>query len=109
MGVLSIVLLVLFVLVSLFLIFLVSIQGESSSSLGGIFGGNDSNSSFGGKTNKVINRLTAWVCGAFLVLAILVAMVNKSGSSSVLVKGAQQASTAAAEAETVAEDAGSAK
>ncbi len=83
MAVLSIILLVLFVLVSLFLIFLVSIQSEDNSGLGGIFGGN-SESAFGGRSNRVMNKITAYAVAAFVVLAIAVAFVNKSSDSSVL-------------------------
>lgn len=83
MAVLSIILLVLFVLVALFLIFLVSIQSEDDSGLGGIFGGS-SDSAFGGRSNRVMNKVTAYTVAAFVVLAILVAFVNRSSGSSVL-------------------------
>lgn len=83
MTVLSIILLVLFVLVSLALIFVVSIQSEDNTGLGGLFGG-DSNSAFGGQSNKVINKLTAYLVAAFVVLAILVAIVNKTPELSIL-------------------------
>ncbi len=83
MAVLSIVLLVLFVLVSLFLIFLVSIQSEDNSGLGGIFGGS-SDSAFGGRSNRVMNKITAYTIAAFIILAVAVAFVNKSSDSSVL-------------------------
>lgn len=83
MAVLSIILLVLFVLVSLFLIFIVSIQSEDNSGLGGIFGGS-SESAFGGRSNRVMNKITAYTVAAFVILAIAVAFVNKSSDSSVL-------------------------
>ena len=83
MAVLSIILLVLFVLVSLYLIFLVSIQSEDNSGLGGIFGGS-SDSAFGGRSNRVMNKITAYTVAAFIILAIAVAFVNKSSDSSVL-------------------------
>ena len=83
MAVLSIILLVLFVLVSLFLIFLVSIQSEDDSGLGGIFGGN-SDSAFGGRSNRVMNKITGWTVAVFVLLAVAVAFVNKSSDSSVL-------------------------
>lgn len=83
MTALSIILLVLFVLVSLALIFIVSIQSEDNSSIGGLFGGN-SDSAFGGKTNKVINKITAYLIAAFIVLAILVAIVNRTPEMSIL-------------------------
>lgn len=83
MTALSIILLVLFVLVSLALIFIVSIQNEENSGLGGLFGGN-SDSAFGGQTNKVINKITAYLIAAFIILAVLVAIVNKTPEMSVL-------------------------
>lgn len=83
MTAISIILLVLFVLVSLALIFVVSIQSEDNTGLGGLFGG-DSNSAFGGQTNKVINKITAYLIAAFIVLAILVAIVNKTPEMSIL-------------------------
>lgn len=83
MVVLSIILLVLFVLVSLFLIFLVSIQSEDNTGLGGIFGGS-SDTAFGGRSNRVVNKITAYTIAAFIILAVAVAFVNKSSDSSVL-------------------------
>ncbi len=83
MAALSIILLVLFVIVSLLLIFLVAIQSEDNTGLGGIFGGN-SDTAFGGRSNKVVNKLTAYLLAAFIVLAILVAVLNKSSDDSIL-------------------------
>lgn len=83
MAVLSIILLVLFVIVSLLLVFIVAIQSEDNSGLGGIFGGS-ADQAFGGRTNKVINKATAILVTAFIVLAVLVALVNKSSDTSIL-------------------------
>ena len=83
MAVLSIILLVLFVIVALLLIFLVSIQSEDNTGLGGIFGGS-SDTAFGGRSNRVMNKITAYTVAAFIILAIAVAFVNKSSDSSVL-------------------------
>ncbi len=90
---------VLFVLVSLFLIFLVSIQSEDDSGLGGVFGGS-SDSAFGGRSNRVMNKITAYVVAAFVVLAILVAFVNKSSDSSVLSSLSSQAAATATTTES---------
>ena len=97
MAVLSIILLVLFVLVALFLIFLVSIQSEDDSGLGGIFGGS-SDSAFGGRSNRVMNKVTGYTVAAFVVLAILVAFVNRS--SSVLKSSSLEQQAAATATET---------
>lgn len=88
MAVLSIILLILFVIVSLALIFVVAIQSEDNAGLGGVFGGN-SDSAFGGQTNKVINKITAWLLVVFVVLAVLVALMNKSSENSVLSRAEQ--------------------
>ncbi|MGH0052824.1 MAG: preprotein translocase subunit SecG [Sphaerochaetaceae bacterium] len=79
MGVLSIILLVLFVIVSLLLIFLVAVQDEQSEGLGGIFGGG-SNTAFGSHTSSVVTKATGTLAVLFLVLALLVAFVNKTPS-----------------------------
>jgi len=92
MAVLSIILLVLFVIVSLLLIFVVAIQSEDNSGLGGVFGGN-SDTAFGGRSNRVINKITAYLVAGFIVLAIVVAFVNKSSDTSVLSSLSQQAAT----------------
>lgn len=83
MAALSVILLILFVIVSLLLIFIVAIQSEDNTGLGGIFGGS-SDSAFGGQSNKVINKITAYLVAAFIVLAILIAIVNKSSSGNIL-------------------------
>ena len=96
MAALSIILLVLFVIVSLLLIFLVSIQSEDNTGLGGIFGGN-SDTAFGGRSNKVINKITAYLLAAFIVLAILVAVLNKSSDDSILSSGKAAAAATSTE------------
>ena len=83
MGILSIILLVLFVIASLLLILLVLVQDEQGEGLGGIFGGN-SDSAFGGRSNRVMNKITGWTVAVFVLLAVAVAFVNKSSDSSVL-------------------------
>lgn len=79
MGVLSVIFLVLFVIVSLLLIFLVAIQDEQSEGLGGIFGGG-SNTAFGSYTSGIVTKATGVLAILFLILALLVAFVNKSPS-----------------------------
>ncbi len=79
MGVLSVILLVLFVIVSLLLIFLVAVQDEQSEGLGGIFGGG-SNTAFGSHASSVVTKATATLAVVFMILALVVAFVNKSPS-----------------------------
>lgn len=83
MTALSIILLILFVIISLALIFIIAIQNEDSTGLGGIFGGN-SETAFGGQSNKVINKITAYLVAAFIILAILIAVINKASDGSLL-------------------------
>lgn len=83
MGVVSIILLVLFIIAAILLIVIVAIQSESGSGLGGIFGGG-SDSTFGSQTGKVVNRATVIIGSTFLVLAVLLAVVNKTPSDSLL-------------------------
>lgn len=92
MGVLSIILLVLFVIVCILLVFLVAVQDENSQGLGGIFGGS-SDSTFGTGTSTFINRATTGLAIAFLVLALLVAVVNKSTAPDTLLEQAGSSTT----------------
>ncbi len=83
MGIVSIILLVIFVIAALLLILLVALQSDGSSGLGGVFGGG-SDSTFGGQGNKVLTKITAIVGGSFLVIALLLAVINKSPSTGTL-------------------------
>ena len=96
MTILTIVLLILFAAVSLMLILIVAIQSEDNAGLGGVFGGS-SDSAFGGQTNKVINKITAWLVVAFFVFAILIGIVNKSSEGSVLSTAAKTTTEAVSE------------
>ncbi|HPB42198.1 MAG TPA: preprotein translocase subunit SecG [Sphaerochaeta sp.] len=78
MGVLSVIILIL-IIVSLLLIFLVAIQDEQSEGLGGIFGGG-SQTAFGSQTSSVVTKATGILAALFLVLALLVAFINKTPS-----------------------------
>ncbi|MCH3906797.1 MAG: preprotein translocase subunit SecG [Sphaerochaeta sp.] len=88
MGVLSVILLVLFIIVCLLLIFIVAIQDEDSQGLGGIFGG-ASTSAFGSRVGSVVNKFTAILGGVFMVLALVVALLNKTPSQDKLLEQVQ--------------------
>ena len=77
MSILGIILLVLFCIIALLLIFLVAVQDEKSSGLGGIFGGS-SDSAFGSSTSTVLSKSTTILAVLFMVLALVVAFVNKT-------------------------------
>jgi preprotein translocase subunit SecG len=81
MAIVGIVLLVLFIIVSVLLVFMVLIQDESGEGMGGIFAGS-SNSTFGSRTGNVITRFTTVLGALFLVLALGLAFVNRSGGTS---------------------------
>ncbi len=76
---------VFFVLVCLLLIFIIAIQDQNSQGLGGVFS-DASNAAFGSHVGSVVNRATAVLSIAFILLALIVAMVNKSGSSDKLLE-----------------------
>jgi preprotein translocase subunit SecG len=86
MGVLSIILLVLFVIVCLLLVFLVAVQDENSVGLGGIFGGS-SDSTFGSGTSSFINKATTLLAIAFIVLALVLGILNKTSSKDTVLEG----------------------
>ena len=83
MGVIGIILLVVFIIASILLVLLVAIQSEGGSGLGGVFGGG-SVSTFGAQSNKVLTKITAIVGGSFLVIALLLAVINKTPSTDTL-------------------------
>ena len=83
MGVIGIILLVVFIIASILLVLLVAIQSEGGSGLGGVFGGG-SDSTFGAQSNKVLTKITAIVGGSFLVIALLLAVINKTPSTDTL-------------------------
>ena len=83
MGVIGIILLVIFVIASILLVLLVAIQSENSSGLGGVFGGG-SDSTFGAQGNKVLTKITAILGGSFLVIALLLAVINKTPTTDTL-------------------------
>ena len=80
MGILGIILLVLFAIISVLLIVMVILQDEGGDGLGGIFAGS-SNSTFGSRTGNVITRFTASLGALFLIFALGLAFVNRSGST----------------------------
>ena len=79
MGVVSVIILIVFIIVSLLLIFSVAIQDEQSEGLVGIFGGG-SQTAFGSQTSSVVTKATGILAALFLVLALLVAFINKTPS-----------------------------
>lgn len=80
MNTVSLILLIIFGIIAVFLTIIVALQGDEDSGIGGIFGGNGG-SLFGASTSKVIIKITAFLAALFLVLALTIAIVNKSGSN----------------------------
>jgi len=62
---------------------MVAIQSEGGTGLGGIFGGG-SDSTFGAQSGNVMTKITAILGTSFLVLAILLAIINKTPSTDTL-------------------------
>ncbi len=102
MAIISVILLILFVIICLALVFIVAVQDENSTGLSGIFGGG-SDSAFGGQTNKVMNKLTTILLVSFFVLAILVALVNKTPKESLVAPAAPVSVSAPVEGEAAPE------
>lgn len=77
MGAFGIVLLVLFVIVCLLLVFMVVIQDQDSEGLGGIFSG-AGNAAFGSRSSSVVVKFTYVLGGLFFVIALSLAILNRS-------------------------------
>jgi preprotein translocase subunit SecG len=73
---------ILMVISSIFLIFLVLIQRGKGGGLAGAFGGAGGSSAFGTKAGDVFTKVTMYVAGIWIALAmVLVLMVNRGPSS----------------------------
>lgn len=83
MGVLNVILMVLFIIVSILLVFIVAIQDEQSDGLGGVFE-SAAQSSFGSHTSRVVTKVSAILGASFMILAICIALINKSPSDAKL-------------------------
>jgi preprotein translocase subunit SecG len=92
MGILGSILLVFLIIVAVLLVLIVIIQDEGGEGLGGIFAGSSS-STFGSRTGNVITRITSVLGGLFLVLALALAFVNRSKSTSGVEKAAVEESS----------------
>lgn len=78
MSPVGIVLLVFFAIVSLLLILLVAIQDDGENGMGGLLGGRGT-AAFGSHSAGVLTKTTAVLVALFFILAVALAMVNKSG------------------------------
>jgi protein translocase SecG subunit len=75
------VVLTIFILVEVVLIIVVLLQSSKGGGLAGAFGGGGSDSSFlGGRgTATLLSKLTGYLAGAFMVLALLLAILSSRG------------------------------
>ncbi len=78
MSPVGIVLLVFFAIVSLLLILLVAIQDDGENGMGGLLGGRGT-AAFGSHSAGVLTKTTAVLVALFFILAVALAIVNKSG------------------------------
>jgi len=73
--------LVLFIFVSLFMILLILIQKGRGGGLASSFGGGGGgNTAFGSKTGDVLTWATSIIFGVFLVLAVILNLMTRSGT-----------------------------
>lgn len=77
MSPVSVVLLVFFAIVSLLLILLVAVQDDGENGMGGLLGGRGT-AAFGSHSAGVLTKTTAVLVALFFILAVALAMVNKS-------------------------------
>jgi preprotein translocase subunit SecG len=88
MSIIGIILLILFILAAALLIFFVLIQDEQGEGIGGMFAGG-SGSAFGSRSGNVLTRITSILAASFFVLAFGLAFVNRSGSSTDLIRASR--------------------
>jgi preprotein translocase subunit SecG len=93
MNVLGIILLVIFIIVAILLVLIVLAQTSEGDSLGGIFSGG-ANSAFGSRTGNILTRATAVLGGAFLVLSLALALVNRTQAGQGVIQAGQESSAA---------------
>jgi preprotein translocase subunit SecG len=70
----------LFVIVSILLILLVLIQKGRGGGLASAFGGGGGNTAFGSKTGDVLTWATSIIFGVFLLLAVILNLMTRSGT-----------------------------
>jgi preprotein translocase subunit SecG len=75
------------VIVSVFLILIILIQKGRGGGLASAFGGGGGNTAFGSKTGDVLTWATSIIFGIFLLLAITLNLMTRSGSSRVTAAG----------------------
>ena len=70
----------LFVIVSILLILLILIQKGRGGGLASAFGGGGGNTAFGSKTGDVLTWATSIIFGVFLLLAVILNLMTRSGT-----------------------------
>ena len=85
-------------LVSFLLISVILMQASQGGGLSGTFGGQAASSVLGGQNaGNVLSRITTWLGGLFLVLAVVISMISgpaESSGSSLIKQEADNAPTA---------------
>lgn len=79
MEILSTILTVTFVIVCLLLIVIILLQSNRSAGMG-LFGGG-AQSAFGASSGDIMTKLTSGLAAAFMILALVIAMIKTSGST----------------------------
>ena len=80
-------------IISLLLIIVVLMQASQGGGLSGLSGGQTTNAIFGGRSaGNALSKLTTYLAGIFMGLALLISLISSSGSGSSgsVVEDAQQ-------------------
>jgi|GEM_PF-4449512 len=78
---LTIVFVVLCLLIIVFVLFRHSDSSGLAAAFGGGGGGGGGDGAFGAKSHKVVDKVVAYMCGFFVVLALLIAFVSSEQTS----------------------------
>lgn len=78
---LTIVFVALCLLIIVFVLFRQTDSSGLSAAFGGGGGGGGGEGAFGAKSHKVVDKVIGWMCGFFVVLALLIAFVSSEQTS----------------------------
>lgn len=81
-------------IISILLVSVILMQASQGGGLSGSMGGQTTNALFGGRgAATILSKITTWLAGSFMVLALIIGMIGTLGSStpaSVVEKAAEE-------------------